>query len=243
MTWAVTNHLWQSTLFAIAAGLLTLVFRKGRARVRYGLWFSASCKFFIPFSLLTALGNHIGWMPAARTPAVPYVLFKVDQITQPFPEALRSTPSGPGTATDWLFVVIITAWICGFSAIVVARFRDWLHLRFPELESKAGNYGVWGGLVPGFADASARQVFGAYHGKTFTGKLRPLIAVEDFRPTLSQCLPQGLQAEIQLHRQRQPPAQHEPAEPIHDRHQIDKTLGHRDVGDVRAPDLIASRRG
>jgi len=188
MTWAVTNHLWQSTLFAIAAGLLTLVFRKGRARVRYGLWFSASCKFFIPFSLLTALGNHIGWMPAARTPAVPYVLFKVDQITQPFPEALRSTPSGPGTATDWLFVVIITAWICGFSAIVVARFRDWLHLRFPELESKAGNYGVWGGLVPGFADASARQVFGAYHGKTFTGKLRPLIAVEDFRPTLSQCL-------------------------------------------------------
>jgi hypothetical protein len=28
----LTNHLWQSTLFAFAAGLLTLAFRKNRAR-------------------------------------------------------------------------------------------------------------------------------------------------------------------------------------------------------------------
>jgi len=28
----LTNHLWQSTLFALAAGLLTLALRKNRAR-------------------------------------------------------------------------------------------------------------------------------------------------------------------------------------------------------------------
>ena len=44
----LTNHLWQSTLFAVAAALLTLVFRKNRAQVRYWLWFSASLKLLFP---------------------------------------------------------------------------------------------------------------------------------------------------------------------------------------------------
>ena len=55
----LTNHLWQSTLFAVAAGLLTVAFRKNRAQVRYWLWFSASLKFLIPFSLLMSLGSHL----------------------------------------------------------------------------------------------------------------------------------------------------------------------------------------
>ena len=38
---------------------------------------------------------------------------------------------------------------------------------FNELEPYSGNYGVWGGLVPDFAGKPAREVFGAYHGKTF----------------------------------------------------------------------------
>ena len=42
---ALGNHLWQSTLFAGAAGLLTLFLRKNRARARYGLWLAASVKF------------------------------------------------------------------------------------------------------------------------------------------------------------------------------------------------------
>jgi bla regulator protein blaR1 len=60
---AFGNHIWQSTLFACAMGLLTLAFQKNRARVRYWLWFAASLKFLIPFSLLTALG---GLAPAVR---------------------------------------------------------------------------------------------------------------------------------------------------------------------------------
>ena len=60
MTGEIINHLWQSTVFALLAGLLTLAFRKNRAQVRYWLWLSASVKFLLPFSLLLTLGGLSG---------------------------------------------------------------------------------------------------------------------------------------------------------------------------------------
>jgi beta-lactamase regulating signal transducer with metallopeptidase domain len=56
----VIDHVWQSTLFAIAVGLLTLAFRRNRARLRYALWFSVSVKFLVPFSMIMWLGSVIG---------------------------------------------------------------------------------------------------------------------------------------------------------------------------------------
>ena len=62
MTSEVLNHLWQSTVFALGAGVLTLAFRKNRAQVRYWLWLGASVKFLIPFALLVGLGSQArGW--------------------------------------------------------------------------------------------------------------------------------------------------------------------------------------
>jgi len=49
---AIADHRWQSTLFAIAAGLSMAVFRRHRASVRYGLWFAASVKFGSPATAL-----------------------------------------------------------------------------------------------------------------------------------------------------------------------------------------------
>jgi uncharacterized membrane protein YphA (DoxX/SURF4 family) len=49
------NHLWQSTLFAVTAGLLTLILRRNHAQARFWLWLVASVKFLIPFSLLIGL--------------------------------------------------------------------------------------------------------------------------------------------------------------------------------------------
>ena len=46
----LANHLWQSTLFAVIAWLLTLALRKNRAAMRYWIWLAASIKFLIPFS-------------------------------------------------------------------------------------------------------------------------------------------------------------------------------------------------
>ena len=59
MTELLANHLWQSTLFAAAAALLTLAFRKNRAHVRYWLWLAASVKFLIPFAVLMTIGAQI----------------------------------------------------------------------------------------------------------------------------------------------------------------------------------------
>lgn len=38
---------------------------------------------------------------------------------------------------------------------------------FSALEPHSGDYGVWGGLTPDFASSRTREIFGAYHAKTF----------------------------------------------------------------------------
>src|SRR5580658_9146798 len=58
-------HLWQSTLSVGAVGLLALVLRKNQAQVRYWVWFIASAKFLIPFSLLVGLGAFVPRRAAA----------------------------------------------------------------------------------------------------------------------------------------------------------------------------------
>src|SRR6516165_10516699 len=70
-------------------------------------------------------------------------------------------------------------------------------------------------------------------------KLAALIGVEDLGLTIAgQRFLQSLDAEVGAERVRQPPRQHRTAVPVHDRHQVKKALGHRDIGDVRAPDLV-----
>jgi bla regulator protein BlaR1 len=127
MVGELTNHLWQSTLFAVAAGLLTLAFRKNRAPVSYWLWFSASLKFFVPFGLLIGLGGRLWQMPAGQSVAAPAVSFAVEEITQPFARALSATPAGP--SVDWLAWFLLGGWVCGFGVIAFIRLRDWLRIR------------------------------------------------------------------------------------------------------------------
>ena len=80
---ALGNHLWQSTLFALAAGLLTLTLRKRHARARYWLWLAASVKFLIPFAFLVDLGSHLAWSRGSTgTDAGLYLA--MEEISQPF---------------------------------------------------------------------------------------------------------------------------------------------------------------
>lgn len=131
---AFTNHLWQSTLFAIAVGLLTPAFRRNRAQVRYWLWFSASLKFVVPFSVLVSLGSHLRWFPAAQRIATGIVSIAVIQVTQPIP-SVSSSPRPPSETVDWLFVAIVGIWACGVAAITLLRFRNWLRIRAAVLTS------------------------------------------------------------------------------------------------------------
>src|SRR2546421_573946 len=99
MIGALTNHLWQTTLYALAAGLLTVALRKNRAQIRYWLWLTASLKFFVPFSLLMSLGAHLESLPAARKIAAQIVLPAVSstmvEVTQPFYGGLWLPSSTP----------------------------------------------------------------------------------------------------------------------------------------------------
>ena len=124
----LTAHVWQSTWFAVAAGLLTVAFRKNRAKVRYCLWLSASLKFLVPFSLLMSLGSHLGWAPAAQKITTPDVSFAMERITQPFSGSLSFVPAAPGV-TNWSPIAILGVWMCGFVAIALIRLRSWLRIR------------------------------------------------------------------------------------------------------------------
>src|SRR4029077_9764764 len=123
------NHLWQSTLFAIAIGLLAWALRKNRASLRHWLWFTASIKFLIPLSFLMSLGQQVQTTtPRLARPVAVAVL----QVATPFPEAIQFTAAAHQQALpqqiDWT-PWIITAWALGFLSIAFVRLRGWLHIR------------------------------------------------------------------------------------------------------------------
>jgi bla regulator protein blaR1 len=126
----VTNHMWQSTVFAAVVGLLSLAFRKNRAQVRYWLWFSASVKFLIPLSLLMSLGHDLlGRLAAAKMEiAAPALSGAIVQVTQPFPDTVTLVPAAQN-ATHWIPLVVLGIWTCGFAVVVLMRFRAWLRIR------------------------------------------------------------------------------------------------------------------
>ena len=126
----LANHLWQSTVFAVAVGLFTVAFRKNRAQVRFQLWLCASLKFLLPFSLLMSLGSLWEFDPAARKAARPEIAAAIIQMSQPFPQ-LDVQPTAPSTPPkrDWLPFAIIGGWACGFAIIVAVRLRDWRRIK------------------------------------------------------------------------------------------------------------------
>ena len=71
---------------------------------------------------------------------------------------------------------------------------------------------------------------------TYAGQA--LVGVEHRRPALSQGLLQRLGAEAGFQGVGQPPGQHVPAVPVHQRHQVEEATGHGQVGDVRGPHLV-----
>ena len=125
----LTNHIWQSTVFAILVGLITLAFHRNRAQVRHWLWLSASLKFLLPFSLLMTFGHRLEWAPGTHSIApAPAVRLAVVQLTQPFPETLPQAPS-TRAVHDWTAIAMFGLWACGFAALTVLRLRGWRRIR------------------------------------------------------------------------------------------------------------------
>jgi hypothetical protein len=70
------------------------------------------------------------------------------------------------------------------------------------------------------------------------GKLRALIGVPDFGLAEAERGIQRRQAEAGLHGVGEFPAEHEAAEPVHYRDQVQKATAHRNVSNIGTPDVV-----
>src|SRR5215471_2802359 len=98
---ALGNHLWQSTLFAAVAGLLTLILRKNHARARYWLWLAASVKFLVPFSLLISIGRGLAWSDASSGTDNGFY-FLMEGISEPFARSAASMAAPSTTFSSFV---------------------------------------------------------------------------------------------------------------------------------------------
>jgi bla regulator protein BlaR1 len=124
----IANHLWQSTLFAVAAALLTLALRRNSARVRYALWLAASYKFLIPFSWLVSFGHLLEWRsaPPLVPPAIATVMNVVGAPVFLMPPAsVGATPQH----SSLLPAAIWCIWACGFLVLTAGWARQWWQIR------------------------------------------------------------------------------------------------------------------
>jgi bla regulator protein blaR1 len=126
----LADHLWQSTLFALAAGMLTVPLRKNHARARYWLWFATSLKFFVPFAWLIAIGNRLAWWRGAGEAGAGFY-FTVEEISRPFTQPNRLSASHAASAiaspgmTNLLPFLIAGVWFCGFVVVLIAWLFRW----------------------------------------------------------------------------------------------------------------------
>ena len=121
---ALANHLWQSTLFAAAAALLTLALRKNSARVRYAIWLVASLKFLVPFSLLVAVGSLFSWrhVPVSTTSG----MYMVEVVGQPFTKPLTVNTVVPAPIASGSVMQLLPPLLCVWLIGVVAVLCVWV---------------------------------------------------------------------------------------------------------------------
>src|SRR5689334_10489878 len=125
----LANHLWQSTLFAAVAALLTLVLRKDQAALRHAVWLAASVKFLVPFSLLVSVGTSFAWNPGVSI-ADPSIFAIVDDISRPFAVAASGTVSQPKlSAEELLPFALLGTWLLGVAIVFLGWTREWLRVR------------------------------------------------------------------------------------------------------------------
>jgi uncharacterized protein (TIGR03435 family) len=119
------DHLWQSTLFALAAAVLTQLLHNNAARCRYWVWLAASIKFLIPFSWLTLLGSRLVSHAAIPARLVPASFATVmQQIADPLgtPGVIMHAPPPTGLRIgEWLAVI----WMAGCVALLARWLTRW----------------------------------------------------------------------------------------------------------------------
>lgn len=136
----IAQHLWESTLVAALAALLTLACRTNRAQVRHWLWVAASVKFLIPFAALVAAGRAVGWRLLPEGPSRQLTIV-TQWFGEPLSRVVSSTPSlasasnGPAiqttTTSDLMTMapmILLTLWTIGSVILLAAWSARWRSL-------------------------------------------------------------------------------------------------------------------
>src|ERR1700761_3380099 len=124
---AMANPLWQSTLFALLAAILTLAFKRNQARIRHSLWLAASLKFLVPFSLLMSLGSRLA-SPRFSLSGRSGLFSAVEGFSQPFTFVVV-TPVNHATSVAYLLTLLprllAALWLCGFVTVLILWSVRW----------------------------------------------------------------------------------------------------------------------
>ncbi len=127
----VADHVWQSTLILMLAGILALLLRKNRAATRYWLWMSASIKFLFPFAILTSLGNYLARFRGNSAGGDPSFSISMEQVGQPFTRAAMPLTFSAEHHTTYLKLIhllpaiLLGVWLSGLIAILFLWYRRW----------------------------------------------------------------------------------------------------------------------
>ena len=158
----IANHLWQSTVFAGIAGVLTLLLRKNRAHARYCLWLAASAKFLVPFSLLMLVGGLVG-RHSVVLPAPTRVPVLVEQLNEPFMAAVTSGAVAIPHASKSALVVptLVALWAIGCGAFVFSWWMRWHRMQVALRAASPVPFGIG---IPALSSASILEpgVFGVF---------------------------------------------------------------------------------
>ncbi len=122
---AFALHLWQSTVVLIAAWVLTRVCRRNPAEIRYWIWFCASVKFLVPFSLLQQVGDYLGRSLPAPITLAPTILETGSAIFVPSIGAARFDHSVLPT----LSIVAVALWATGSVVLLWRWWSQWRAMR------------------------------------------------------------------------------------------------------------------
>jgi bla regulator protein blaR1 len=136
---ALGDHLWQSTVFALACAALNVFLRKNHARARYGLWLAASLKFLVPFSVLVSIGSHLAWTRTAAPRTGAGLYFAIEEASRPFTQTMAAAPAisqnDHSTILPRLILSLIlilpwpfllaALWLCGFVAVLALWYVRW----------------------------------------------------------------------------------------------------------------------
>jgi beta-lactamase regulating signal transducer with metallopeptidase domain len=118
------DHLWQSTLFAGGAGLLTLMLRRNPARLRFRLWFAASLKFLLPFAILSVAGEKLSRLFPA---SVPRLVLEIQPAAERFSAPARALAVQQHAGLNAV-PILAGIWLAGFTAVLGLRLLRWLRL-------------------------------------------------------------------------------------------------------------------